>query len=298
MRIFALLAAAVVATCVGADTVMAAVVGQPEPWQLGMQPAASPVRERVDELHTFILVIITGIVLFVLGLLLWVMWRYNRRANPEPATFTHNAMIEVIWTLVPVLILVAIGIPSFRLLYFVDTIPEADMTIKATGYQWYWGYQYPDHGDFEFFANPVPDDALGSDHFGNPQPRLLATDNDVVVPAGKTIRVVVTAADVLHSFAAPSLGLKRDAVPGRLNETWFRADEPGMYYGQCSQMCGARHAFMPIAIRVVPEAEFNQWVVAQGGSLPGATADRAAITHGGDTQARSDSTALAAVAGR
>ncbi len=241
----------------------AASAGQPEPWQLGYQEAAAPMMERVNELHNFILIIITGIVLFVLGLLVWVMVRYNRRANTTPSKFSHNTMVEVVWTLVPALILVAIGIPSFRLLDFVETIPEADMTIKATGYQWFWAYEYPDHGGFEFYSNMLQDDQLGTDYFGDPQPRLLAVDADVVVPVGATVRLVVTAADVLHAFALPAFGLKMDAVPGRLNETWFRAEKEGMFYGQCSEICGIRHAFMPIAIRVVSQNEFDAWAEEQ-----------------------------------
>jgi len=219
--------------------------------------------EQVYDFHGFLLIIITAISLFVLALLLWVMVRYNKRSNPTPRKFSHNTFIEVVWTVIPALIVVAIVIPSFNLLYYGDKVPEADMTVKATGYQWFWAYAYPDHGEFEYFSNMLPREDLGEDAFGEPQPYLLAVDADLVVPAGKVIKLQVTAADVLHSFAVPAFGVKTDAVPGRLNETWFKVDKPGVYYGQCSEMCGQRHAFMPIAVRVVPQADFDAWVKAR-----------------------------------
>ena len=186
--------------------------------------------------------------------MLYVMVRFNARANPEPSKTTHNTLVEVIWTVVPIVILVVIAIPSFRLLYFQRDIPEADMTVNATGYQWYWGYEYPDHGDFAFDSLMLSDEERGD------QPRLLATDTAMVVPVDTTVRVIVTAADVLHAFALPAFGLKMDAVPGRLNETWFKAEKTGTYYGQCSELCGIRHAFMPIRIEVVSKADFALWV--------------------------------------
>ena len=225
-------------------------------WQLGFQPAGAPIMEYVHWFHNYVLVIITVITIFVLALLVWCIVRFNSKANPTPSRTSHNTVIEVIWTVVPVLILIGIAIPSFRLLYDKETTPaDAEMTVKAVGYQWYWGYEYPDHGDFAFNSIMLQDDELQPG-----QPRLLAVDREMVVPAGKTIRLIVTAADVLHSFGLPAFALKTDAVPGRLNEAWFRADEPGVYYGQCSEICGRDHAFMPIAIRVLPEADWEAWL--------------------------------------
>ncbi len=225
-------------------------------WQLGFQPAGAPVMENIHWFHNYILVIITLITFFVLGLLVWCIMRFNAKANPTPSRTSHNTTIEVIWTVVPVLILLVIAIPSFRLLYDKETTPaDADMTVKAVGYQWYWGYEYPDHGDFAFNSIMLQEDELQPG-----QPRLLAVDREMVVPAGQTIRLIVTAADVLHSFALPAFALKTDAIPGRLNEAWFRADEPGVYYGQCSEICGRDHAFMPTAIRVLPQAEWEAWL--------------------------------------
>ena len=240
----------------------AAVEGQPENGAIGFQPAASPVMEQIVWFHdSYLMWILTAIVLFVTALLLIVMVRYNRRANPKPSSVSHNTLLELVWTAVPVLILVAIALPSFRLLFFAEEVPEnVDLTVKATGYQWYWGYEYPDQEIPEYISTVVKDEDLGTDYFGNKQPRLLATDNDVVVPVGKTVRVIVTGADVIHNFAMPSMGLKMDAVPGRLNETWFKAKRVGMYYGQCSELCGIGHAYMPISIRVVEQADFDRWV--------------------------------------
>ncbi len=230
--------------------------GAPEPWQLGMQSAASPIKAQVESLHDLLLVIIAGVCLVVLALLVYVMVRYRAAANPTPSRKTHNTLLEIVWTGVPVLILAIIAFPSFKLIYYEDTIPEPDLTIKTIGRQWYWSYEYPDHGGFRFDAfmlSREEAEAAG-------KPALLATDNDVVVPVGATVRVLVTASDVLHSWAMPSFGVKRDAIPGHLNETWFRVDEPGMYYGQCSELCGVGHGFMPIAVRAVPQAEFESWV--------------------------------------
>ena len=237
-----------------------ALAAQPEPWQMNFQPAATPVMEQITSFHNLLLWIITGIALFVLLLLLWVFIRFNSRANPEPQKFSHNTLLEVLWTAIPIVILVAIAIPSLRLLYLQDQIPPADFTIKATGYQWYWSYEYPDHGIGEYFAAMIEEEDLQEG-----QPRLLATDNPVVVPVGATVRVIVTAADVLHNWAMPAFGVKMDAVPGRINETWFRAEGEGTYYGQCSELCGQRHAFMPIQVEVVSQAEFDAWVSEQGG---------------------------------
>src|SRR6201989_1982407 len=225
-------------------------LGQPAPWEFRLQEAASPVMENITWFHNFLFVLITLITLFVLGLLIAVVVKFNAKTNPVPSKTTHNTLIEVAWTLIPVLILVGIAVPSFRLLFQELDVPKADITIKATGKQWYWSYAYPDNGKFEF------DSLLAADK----QPRLLGVDNEVVVPVNKVVRVQVTGADVIHSFAVPAFGIKIDAIPGRLNETWFKATKTGMFYGQCSELCGRDHAFMPIAVRVVSDQEFASWV--------------------------------------
>ena len=225
-------------------------LGQPAPWEYKLQGAATPVMESITWFHNMLLWIITVITLFVLGLLVAVVVKFNARSNPVPSRTTHNTLIEVAWTLIPVLILVAIAVPSFRLLFEELDIPKADLTIKATGKQWYWSYAYPDNGKFEF------DSLMAQDK----QPRLLGVDNEMVVPVNKVVRVQTTGADVIHSFAVPAFGIKIDAIPGRLNETWFKATKVGMFYGQCSELCGKDHAFMPIAVRVVSEADFAAWV--------------------------------------
>lgn len=234
----------------------AAFADQPTEWGLYFQEAASPVMHEITAFHDLLLVIITVITIFVAVLLLYVMVRFSRRRNPEASTTSHNTLIEVVWTVAPILILVMIAIPSFRLLYLEDTIPEdIDLTIKATASQWYWSYEYPDNGNFSFDSVMKEDDELEEG-----EPRLLSVDNKIVVPVGQKVRVLVTAADVIHNFALPAFGLKIDAVPGRMNETWFLAEKEGDYYGQCSELCGIRHAFMPIHIQVVSEEEFAQWV--------------------------------------
>jgi cytochrome c oxidase subunit 2 len=210
---------------------------------------------EITEFHNLVLIIITAITAFVMVLLLIVMVRFNARTNPVPSRTTHNTLIELVWTIAPILILLTIAIPSFRLLYFQRNLPEADMTIKATGVQWNWRYEYPDHGGFEYDSYLVEDEDLQPG-----QPRLLTVDNDVVVPVNKTVRVIVTADDVIHNWAMPSFGIKMDAVPGRLNETWFRAEQTGTFHGQCSELCGIRHAYMPITVRVVSEEEFAAWL--------------------------------------
>jgi cytochrome c oxidase subunit 2 len=241
----------------GAGAALAA-VGQPSPWQLGLQEAASPVMVDIIWFHDFLLWIITGIAVFVLALLLIVMIRFNARANPAPSRTTHNSLLEVAWTIVPVVILVAIAIPSFRLLFLELDTPTPDLTVKATGKQWYWSYNYPDNGNFEFDSLIVEDKDLKPG-----QPRLLTVDNEMVVPVNKVVHVLVTGADVIHSFAVPSFGIKIDAVPGRLNDTWFKATSEGLFHGQCSELCGKDHAFMPITVRVVSDAEFAKWVEAE-----------------------------------
>lgn len=233
----------------------AALAAQPEPWQLGLQPAGSPLMERVINFHNLMMVIITLICVLVLALLLYTGFRFRAAKNPRPSKRTHNTVLEVVWTAVPVLILVIIAIPSFRLLYYADVIPDTDMTIKAIGRQWYWTYEYPDHDNFTFDAFMIRDEDLEPG-----MQRLLETDNRVVLPARTNIKVQVTASDVLHSWAMPSLGVKIDAVPGRLNEIWIHINEPGVYYGQCSELCGVLHGFMPITIEAVEPEEFVAWV--------------------------------------
>ena len=231
-----------------------ALEGQPAPWQLGFQPAASPIMEQIHAFHTYVTIIITVIALFVLGLLVYVMARFNERRNPHPTRTTHNTPLEIAWTVVPVLILVAIAIPSFRLLFAQYDFPKPDLTITATGNQWYWTYEYPDQGiTFDSIMVPEADLKAG-------QPRLLTVDREVVVPVNKNIVVGLKSNDVIHDWAVPSFGVKLDAVPGRLQTTWFRAEREGVFYGQCSELCGRNHAFMPIAVRVVSEAEFADWL--------------------------------------
>jgi cytochrome c oxidase subunit II len=225
-------------------------LGQPAPWEFRLQESATPVMDNITWFHNFLLWLITGITLFVLALLVIVVVKFNAKANPVPSKTTHNTLIEVAWTLIPVLILVALVVPSFRLLFLELDVPKADLTVKVTGKQWYWSYAYPDNGKFEF------DSLLATDKM----PRLLGVDNEVVVPVNKIVRVQVTGADVIHSFAVPAFGIKIDAIPGRLNETWFKATKLGMFYGQCSELCGKDHAFMPIAVRVVSDQDFAAWV--------------------------------------
>jgi cytochrome c oxidase subunit 2 len=196
--------------------------------------------------------------------LIFACIKFRRKKDVEPATFAHNTLIEIIWTIVPVIILIIIAIPSFKLLYFEDRIPEPELTIKTTGYQWYWGYEYMDYDDLEFLAYPLAEDQIDE---SKGQRRLLSTDAPVVVPVGTNIQLLVTAADVLHAFALPAAGVKKDAIPGRLNETWMRLDKPGTYFGQCSEICGTGHAYMPIEIKAVPREEFDAWVRQQGGTL-------------------------------
>jgi cytochrome c oxidase subunit II len=230
------------------------VTGQPHPWQLGLQAGATPVMDDIIWFHDFLLWVIAAITVFVLTLLVLVVVKFNARSNPVPSRTTHNTTIEVIWTVVPVLILVAIAVPSFRLLFYQLNTPPADLTVKATGKQWFWSYSYPD-SKFEFDSLMVADKDLKPG-----QPRLLAVDNEMVVPVGKVVRVITTGADVIHSWAVPSFGVKIDAVPGRVNETWFKAEREGTYYGQCSQLCGRDHAFMPIVVHVVSDKDYTAWL--------------------------------------
>jgi cytochrome c oxidase subunit 2 len=230
-------------------------LGQPAPWQLGMQHAATPVMENIIWFHDYLLYFIALITAFVLALLVVVMVRFNARANPTPSRTTHNTLIEVLWTIVPIVVLIFIAVPSFKLLFFQLNLPPADITVKATGKQWYWSYSYPDNGKFEFDSLMLKAGELKPD-----QPRLLSVDNEMVVPVNKNVHVITTGADVIHAFAVPSFGIKIDAIPGRINETWFKATREGVYYGQCSELCGKDHAFMPIAVRVVSEQAFAAWV--------------------------------------
>src|SRR5579885_305014 len=243
-------------TVFGANAALAAATGggQPREWEIGLQPAAAPVMQDIEWFNDFLLWIIAAIVLFVLTLLVVVIVRFNARANPVPSRTTHNTWIELIWTVVPVLILVVIAIPSFRLIFYQLKVPPADLTVKVTGKQWFWSYAYPDQ-KFEFDSLMIQDKDLKAG-----QPRLLSVDNEMVVPVNKVVRVEVTGADVIHSFSVASFCIKIDAIPGRLNETWFKAEREGMYYGQCSQLCGRDHAFMPIAVHVVSEKEFTAWL--------------------------------------
>jgi cytochrome c oxidase subunit 2 len=228
---------------------------EPQPWQMLFQPPASPIMQELYAFHNFLLFISGGIVSFVTGLLIYVCLKFNAKANPVPAKFSHNILIEVIWTIIPIIILVIIAVPSFRILRYAEKIPQADMTIKVIGYQWYWHYIYPDHDNMEFDSYMITDENLKAG-----QKRLLDVDNRLVIPENATVRFLITAGDVIHSFAVPSLGFKIDAVPGRINETWTRIAKKGVYYGQCSELCGVRHGFMPIAIEVVSKEEFDRWI--------------------------------------
>ena len=257
MKVFSRLTAiAVIAGVViaSAGTALAA-LGHPVPWQMDLQDLATPVMDEISEFHYFLLWVIGVISVFVLALLLIIIVRFNARANPTPTRTTHNTPLEIIWTIVPVIILAVIAVPSFRLLFVELDVPHPDLTIKATGKQWFWSYAYPDNGNFEFDSLMVQTKDLKPD-----QPRLLTVDNEVVVPVNKVVHVLVTGADVIHSFTVPSFGIRIDAVPGRMNETWFKATKTGMFYGQCSELCGKDHSFMPIAVHVVSESDFNAWV--------------------------------------
>ena len=232
-----------------------AFANQPKDWQLGFQEAASSsMREIVNFHDKLLLPIIIAISVFVLFLMVYACIRFRASRNPNPSTTTHNVAVEVLWTLIPCLILIVMAVPSFKILYKQDTIPKADVTVKAIGYQWYWGYEYPDE-NIIFDSYMIETKDLKKD-----QPRLLAVDNEVVVPVNKVVKVLITANDVLHAWALPSFGVKRDAVPGRINETWFKAEKVGTYYGQCSELCGIKHAFMPITVRVVTDEEYQEWL--------------------------------------
>jgi cytochrome c oxidase subunit 2 len=248
-------------------------LGQPTPGAIDLQQAAAPLKHDAIAFHNFILMpIITAITLLVLGLIIWIAIRYNAKANPVPAKFSHNTTVEIIWTIVPVIILMVIAIFSFRLLFEYNDMPKPYMTVKATGYQWYWGYEYPDQKISEITSVPLKKEEADAKGV----PYLLAADKPLVVPVNQVIRVQVTGADVIHSFALPAFGLKTDAIPGRLNETWFKAEKVGTYYGQCSELCGVDHSNMPIEIKVVSQGEFDAWVKSKTAPATAAAAPAAA----------------------
>ena len=250
-----LLAALTIITALPGGAALAQVVGAPKPWEMAMQAGYSPVKDEIIWLHNIVLLIITLITLFVGVLLIWVMWRYHASRNPTPSRISHNTFLEVAWTLIPILILVGIAIPSFRLVYFEDRTFDAALTIKVTGHQWYWEYTYPDKNNLNFSSYIIPDDQLKPG-----QPRLLTVDNELVLPVGKNVRILTTSTDVIHSFFIPSLGVQRYAIPGRTIETWVRVDKPGIFYGECNQICGTNHSRMPIMVRAVSEQDFATWL--------------------------------------
>lgn len=264
----------------------------PRSWELNLQAPASIQAEQMHNFHGALVWIITAICVFVLGLLVWVVLRYNAKSNPVPSTTTHNTIIEIIWTVVPVIILICIAIPSFRILFYQGKIPEAEMTLKATGFQWYWGYEYPDQGGIAFQSYMIPEKDIDP---SKGQKRLLETDTTVVLPVDTTIRVQVTASDVIHAWTVPALGVKKDAVPGRLNETWFKADKIGTYYGQCSEICGTGHAYMPIKVQIVSKEDFATWVAAtqkeQGIEAPAVEATEAAAPAATTTEEKEEAEA-------
>jgi cytochrome c oxidase subunit 2 len=264
---------AALTAAMGVQARAADIVGQPVDGAIGLQPGYSVLKHKAIFFHDVILMpIITVITLFVLALLLICVFRFNSRANPVPAKWSHNTAVEIAWTGLPVLILMFIAIYSFRLLFDYHTMPKPDVTVKATGYQWYWGYTYPDQKIPEYTSNVLTE----ADAKARGEPYLLAADNPLVVPVNKTVQVLVIGADVIHDFGLPAFGLKTDAVPGRVNETWFKAEKPGIYYGQCDQLCGVNHAFMPIEIKVVSQADFDAWVVSQHGTPTDGTPSAAA----------------------
>ncbi len=249
-----------------------ALAEQAHNWQMGLQPAATPVMEKIEQFHNELLIIITIICIVVALLLIWVMVRFNQRSNPTPSRTHHNTTLEVVWTLVPVLILVAIAVPSFRLLYFEATIPKPDVTVNVIGRQWYWTYSYPKEGGFQFDSTMLKDDAAAKAG----EPRLLGVDNPVYVPVNKVVEVITTGSDVIHSWSVPAFGVKMDAIPGRLNHTWFKATRLGTYYGQCSQLCGVNHAFMPIEVKVVTEKQYADWLTRAKKKFAAGDAERVA----------------------
>src|SRR5580658_987760 len=277
MKVLSRLTAIAVTALFASAGAAVAGLGQPTPWELGLQDSATPVMDQIASFHNYVVWVITAITVFVLALLLIIMVRFNARANPTPSRTTHNTPLEIIWTIVPVVILVAIAIPSFRLLFTELDVPAVDLTIKATGKQWYWSYAYPDNGNFEFDSLIVADKDLKAD-----QPRLLTVDNEMVVPVNKVVHVLVTGADVIHSFNVVSFGIRIDAIPGRINETWFKATTEGLFHGQCSELCGKNHAFMPITVRVTDDKGFAAWAAqAKQKYADGATAPPTTLAAAG-----------------
>ena len=234
----------------------------PQPWQMNFRPPATPVMEDIIEFHNLLLIIEGLIVVFVLGLMVYIVLKFNSKAHPVPTKTTHNSFIEVLWTVIPVIILIIIAVPSMKLLFFMDKAPadQVEMTLKVTGHQWYWSYEYVDEGELTFDSNMIPDEDID---VSKGQVRLLEVDNRVVLPADTTVRVLMTAEDVLHNWAMPSFGIKMDTVPGRINETWLRVPSAkiGVYRGQCSELCGVRHGFMPIVVEVVSKQDYARWLV-------------------------------------
>ena len=230
-------------------------VGAPVPWGMGLQQSGGPIKDAISSFNELVFWLMAGITVFVAVLLAWCMWRYSAARNPVPSQNSHNTTLEIAWTVIPVLILLVIAVPSFRLIYYQDRARDADLTINVTGHQWYWSYQFPDHGNFRFDSRPVQDDEIRPGQF-----RSLEVDEPLLVPVGRTIRVMTSGADVIHSFFVPSLGVQRYSIPGRTLETWMRADRVGTFYGQCNQICGVNHWFMPIVVKAVPQAEFDAWV--------------------------------------
>lgn len=258
-------AAVVVASAAAAGEALAA--GKAEPWALNLQDPASPVMEKVHDFHNLLLVIQFGIVAFVLAILGYIIFRFNATRNPEPSKTAHNTVLEIIWTAVPIVILVIIAVPSLKLLYYSNKTHDPEMTLKVTAHQWYWSYNYPDHGDFGFDSVPVATEELQPG-----QPRLLAVDNPIVLPVGTNIQVLIATDDVIHNWAVPALGLKTDATPGRINETWVRIDKEGTYYGMCSELCGVNHYYMPIQIEAVSKERFAEWAAKAKEQFAGASA--------------------------
>jgi cytochrome c oxidase subunit 2 len=267
-------ALAVLIVVAGLATGGAAWADQPHVWQMDMQDPATAVAERVHSLHTEILYIITIITIFVVGLLAYVCFRFRAKANPIPSTTSHHTVIEILWTVLPIVILLVIVVPSFKLLYFETTTPKADLTLKVTGLQWYWHYDYPDNGGFGFDSQIVDDKDLK-----DPNERLLQVDNEVVLPVGSVVRVQLASQDVMHDWFVPALAVGTYAMPGRLNETWLKVDKPGTYFGECNQICGVNHSFMPIKVRAVPKEEFDQWAAKQKQAAEAAHATKLAAAN-------------------
>jgi len=240
-------------------------IGEPTPWALGLQPGVTPVKEKIGAFHDELLIIIFGISGLVLVLMVYIVIRFNKKRNPVASKTTHNVPLEIIWTALPVVLLIIILVPSLRLLYFSDKDPAAEMTVKVVGHQWYWSYEFPDHGGFSYDSYMIPDKEID---VSKGQVRLLDVDNTLVIPVDTSVRFIVTAADVIHSFFIPAFGLQKAAIPGRLNETWAKVEREGRYYGQCNKICGNGHAFMPVAVDVVSKEKFAAWIKEKGGTMP------------------------------